>query len=85
MRESKLKTRWGEPGGKVSIRRSDIKTRGGCTKCGARDIGDVWECPKCGATSGFYAEWLGTPRYVTGDPDNPESDFCKYYELVEDM
>ena len=70
---------------KVKVKRSQIKSYSGCNNCGAMDIGDVWECPKCQATSGFYAKWMGFKRnnkyYICGAPEqNP--DFDKHYELI---
>ncbi len=65
------------------VKRSDIRVYSGCNKCGAIDIGDVWRCPKCNATKGFYHTWKGTRDFPTGDPDK-YVDFHKYFELVEE-
>ena len=75
--------KWFEEGRKVKLNRGDIKDIHGCTKCGAKEIGDVWKCPVCGATKSFFCSWLGTKDYVTGDPNsNINPDFDKHFILV---
>ena len=65
------------------VKRSDIRHYASCTACGTIDIGDVWICPNCNATRGFYRTWLGTAEFATGHPDKYE-DFDKYFELIEE-
>ena len=70
---------------RIKVKRSEIKSYSGCNNCGAMDIGDVWKCPECTATSGFYAMWMGFKRknkyYVCGSPEeNP--DFVKFFNLI---